>query len=88
MSDRRQADLRRWHKQGKFTDSELAWLTPIWPEGLALLRLAERGGLSVDDVAVPGVPPSKGGVSGRSHRGDQTNRPLCDRSVNDQGSRS
>ncbi|MCU0686478.1 MAG: hypothetical protein MUF34_30235 [Polyangiaceae bacterium] len=61
MSDRRQADLRRWHKQGKFTDSELAWLTPIWPEGLALLRLAERGGLSVDDVAVPGVPPSKGG---------------------------
>ena len=37
---------------------ELAWLLPVWPQGMALLRLATRDGLVLEDgLEVPGVPP-------------------------------
>ena len=58
MSDQREADLLRRHKRGKLTDAELAWVLPVWPEGLALLRLAERDGLPLDGLVVPRVPPA------------------------------
>lgn len=57
MADERDADLLRRHEKGKLTDAELAWLLPIWPEGLALLRLAAHDGLPVDTLDVPRVPP-------------------------------
>lgn len=57
IADDRAADLKRRHAKGALTNEELAWLLPIWPEGLALLRLAEREGLPVDGIDVPWVPP-------------------------------
>lgn len=56
-AEARTEDLQRRHAKGALTNEELAWLLPIWPEGLALLRLAEREGLATDGLEVPGVPP-------------------------------
>ncbi|HWB81318.1 MAG TPA: hypothetical protein VG755_40425 [Nannocystaceae bacterium] len=57
MSDNREAELLRRHKQQKLTAEQMAWLLPVWPEGLALLRLAERDGMSLGGLVVPRVPP-------------------------------
>ena len=57
MADQRDKALLSRHKMGALTEEDLAWLLPIWPEGLALLRLAERDGLAVAELAVPRVPP-------------------------------
>jgi len=58
MSDARTEDLSARGKRGRLSKEELAWLRPIWPQGLALLRLAEREGLVLEDgLEVPGVPP-------------------------------
>lgn len=57
MADERDEDLTRRHKRGKLTNSEIAWLRPIWPEGLALLRLAARDPLPLPGLEVPRVPP-------------------------------
>jgi hypothetical protein len=56
MADQRDEGLLRRHKQGKLTHAELAWLLPIWPEGLALLRLAARDELTLPGLEVPRVP--------------------------------
>lgn len=57
MADQRDEDLLRRHKRGKLTNAELAWLLPVWPEGLALLRLAARDELPLAGLEVPRVPP-------------------------------
>ena len=57
MSVHREADAQRGKKRGRLTDEEMAWLLPVWPEGLALLRFAERDGMSLDGLVVPRVPP-------------------------------
>ncbi|MEX1363183.1 MAG: Imm49 family immunity protein [Nannocystaceae bacterium] len=56
-ADARAEDLSQRGRKGRLSDEELAWLRPIWPQGLALLRLAERDGLSTEGLVVPGVPP-------------------------------
>lgn len=57
MAEARHADLQRRFDKGKLTSEGFVWVEPIWPEGLALLRLAAAEGLVVDDVQVPRVPP-------------------------------
>lgn len=57
MADRRDEYLLGRYEKGKLTQAELAWLLPIWPEGLALLRLATHDGLPLEGVEVPHVPP-------------------------------
>lgn len=56
--DERDAKLRERQAKGRLRPEELAWLQPIWPEGLALLRFAEeRDGFDLEELQVPGVPP-------------------------------
>lgn len=56
-SAKREADLQRGKKRHQLRDEDLAWMLPVWPEGLALLRLAERDGMALDGLVVPRVPP-------------------------------
>ena len=55
LADAREADLRWQVEQGVLPEDDVAWALPLWSEGLALLRLAERDGLAVDTHA-KGVP--------------------------------
>lgn len=57
VSDARNAKLEQRRAQERLRKEELAWLQPIWPEGLALLRFAERDGLVDPGLSVPRVPP-------------------------------
>lgn len=57
MAEARHADLQRRFDKGKLTSEDFVWVEPIWPEGLALLRLAAAEGLAVEHVQVPRVPP-------------------------------
>lgn len=58
VADERTTDLTDRGKKGRYSKEELAWLLPVWPQGLALLRLAERDGLELPEgFQVPGVPP-------------------------------
>ena len=58
MADERESDLRRRHDKGALKKAQLAWVQPIWPEGLALVRLGEaREGFDLRELQVPGVPP-------------------------------
>lgn len=58
MSDARSEYLSARGKTGRLSKEELAWLRPIWPQGLALLRLAEHDDLVLEEgLEVPGVPP-------------------------------
>lgn len=57
VGEARQADLHRRFDKDKLSSEDLAWLEPIWPEGLALLRLAAAEGLPVENIQVPQVPP-------------------------------
>ncbi len=57
VGEARREDLSIRRDKGRLRAEELAWLQPIWPEGLALLRLAERQDLSLEGLEVPGVPP-------------------------------
>jgi hypothetical protein len=55
LADAREADLANGLRKGALTEAQIAWVKPIWPEGLALLRLAERDGLALPE-SVPMVP--------------------------------
>lgn len=58
MADTRDADLKWRLDKGALKHDQMVWLQPIWPEGLALVRLGEeREGFDLRDVQVPGVPP-------------------------------
>ena len=61
MSEARELEVRLKVSQGTLTDEDAAWFLPYWGEGLALLRLAERDGLSVTDGCpmVPEIARSK-----------------------------
>ena len=48
-ADAREALLRRQLDERQLPEEDAAWSLPVWSEGLALLRLAERDGLPVDD---------------------------------------
>lgn len=48
-ADAREALLRRQVEARQLPEDDAAWSLPVWSEGLALLRLAEREGLPVDD---------------------------------------
>jgi len=56
ISDQRDDALRARHTKEALDSRDMAWLQPIWPEGLALLRLAERDGLVDSGLVVPRVP--------------------------------
>jgi hypothetical protein len=51
----REANLDKLIERGSLTQELALWMKPVWPEGLALLRLAERDGLSTA-FPCPGVP--------------------------------
>jgi hypothetical protein len=51
----REANLDNLIERGSLTQELALWMEPVWPEGLALLRLAERDGLSTA-FPCPGVP--------------------------------
>jgi hypothetical protein len=55
MAEAREADLRTKVADGKLSEEDAAWFRPFWGEGLALLRLAERDGLSIVE-GCPMVP--------------------------------
>jgi len=57
MADEREQRLAERRETGRLRKEELAWLQPIWPEGLALLRFAARDGLADPHLVVPRVPP-------------------------------
>ena len=61
VADARDVDVRQKAARGTLTDEDAAWFLPFWGEGLALLRLAERDGLSVADTCpmVPEIARSK-----------------------------
>lgn len=52
--DERLADRLR---TGTLTKEDMTWLQPVWSEGIALLRLAQRDGLAVEGMTAPRVPP-------------------------------
>jgi hypothetical protein len=54
-ADARDALFRRQVDERQLSEEDAAWSLPVWCEGLALLRLAERDGLLVDDHC-KGVP--------------------------------
>lgn len=54
--DQRRAMLDRMTAKEALLDEEALWVKPVWPEGLALLRLAEAAGLG-RDFDCPDVPP-------------------------------
>lgn len=49
VADVREARILRQVQEGKLSREDAAWTLPFWGEGLALLRLAERDGLKVDE---------------------------------------
>ena len=51
----RDAKLDNLVERGSLTEELALWMKPVWPEGLALLRLAERDGLGIA-FDCPGVP--------------------------------
>lgn len=51
----REAKLEKLVERGSLTQELALWMKPVWPEGLALLRLAERDGLDTA-FPCPGVP--------------------------------
>jgi hypothetical protein len=54
-ADAREALLRKQLDERQLPEEDAAWSLPLWSEGLALLRLAARDGLPVDDHC-KGVP--------------------------------
>jgi hypothetical protein len=64
VADAREADVRQKVARGSLTDEDAAWFLPFWGEGLALLRLAERGGLSIAEACpmVPEIARSRNGL--------------------------
>jgi len=56
ISDERDADLVERNANDAVRDEDMVWKQPIWPEGLALLRLAQRDGLVDPGLVVPRVP--------------------------------
>lgn len=57
ISEQRDEDLRERQTRDIFSKEDMAWRQPIWPEGLALLRLAERDDLVESGLVIPYVPP-------------------------------
>lgn len=55
-ADARRASLEKMQAKGTLLHEQAIWVKPVWPEGLALLRLAERDGLG-GDFQCPDVPP-------------------------------
>ncbi|MEM9456558.1 MAG: hypothetical protein AAGF11_20440 [Myxococcota bacterium] len=55
VADFRETRLRHLLDKGQLPKETTVWSLPIWPEGLALLRLAERDGLETDEHC-KGVP--------------------------------
>lgn len=51
----READIRKQTSHGSIPSEDAAWFLPFWGEGLALIRLADREGLRIDDPC-PMVP--------------------------------
>lgn len=60
-AEARELNVRMKVSHGTLTDEDAAWFLPYWGEGLALLRLAERDGLSVSDGCpmIPEIARSK-----------------------------
>jgi hypothetical protein len=56
VGEKRQRDLQVKEATGKLLPELALWLKPVWPEGMALMRLAERDGLG-SDFECPDVPP-------------------------------
>jgi hypothetical protein len=56
VGDQRRASLEQMEAKGSLLDEQALWVKPVWPEGLALLRLAEVEGLG-GDFDCPDVPP-------------------------------
>lgn len=58
VGDERDANLQKRHARESLSAEQMAWLQPVWPKGLALLRLAARDGLALPPgLVVPRVPP-------------------------------
>ena len=55
MAAAREQKLDQLIRRRALSDELSLWMKPVWPEGLALLRLAERDGVSTD-FECPGVP--------------------------------
>lgn len=55
VGDAREASLRQQLDRGRLPEEDAVWSLPLWPEGLALLRLADRDGLQTD-AHCKGVP--------------------------------
>ena len=55
VGEKRRRDLEDKEAAGKLLPELALWMKPIWPEGLALLRLAELEGLG-SDFDCPDVP--------------------------------
>lgn len=49
VSDARTTELREQVDEQRLSEADAAWVLPFWGEGLALLRLAARDGLSTDE---------------------------------------
>ena len=64
-AETRESDLRSKVAQGSLSDEDAAWFMPFWGEGLALLRLAERDHLNVNE-GCPMVPEIARAKNGRS----------------------
>lgn len=55
VSDQRRASLEAMEVKGTLLDEQALWAKPVWPEGLALMRLAQLDGLG-SDFDCPDVP--------------------------------
>lgn len=55
VGDQRRMSLERMEAKGSLLDEQALWVKPVWPEGLALLRLAQLDGLGAD-FDCPDVP--------------------------------
>lgn len=56
IGEKRQRDLQQKEAMGKLPAELALWMKPVWPEGMALMRLAELDGLG-GDFDCPDVPP-------------------------------
>lgn len=60
-AEARKEKLEQKYKTGVLADEQAIWFKPFWPEGLALIRLAEREGMTLplDCPMVPAVSRQK-----------------------------
>ncbi|MCA9706812.1 MAG: hypothetical protein KDK70_13250 [Myxococcales bacterium] len=66
VGDAREAALRQQLHRGRLPEDDAVWSLPLWLEGLALLRLAERDGLPTD-AHCSGVPEVLRGHGDRAY---------------------